>query len=126
MSDNDETATAPAAQPEQLVVAEEQPVPANSRENDASEPALEKPVLEEDYVVFARQEPEDEKKEAVGLPPRVESSLTQKSIDKYGSVKIKPLISMPKPRLNFDLDQEERSIVARAQDLSQEEVLVLL
>ena len=52
--------------------------------------------------------------------------MTHKSIDKYGSVNIKPLISMPKPRLNFDLDQEERSIVARAQDLSQEEVLDLL
>jgi hypothetical protein len=78
-------------------------------------------------MVFTRQEPdEDTHKEAVGEPPRVESSMTQMSIEKYGSVTIKPLISMPKPRLNFDLDQEERSIVARAQDLSQEEVLDLL
>ena len=52
--------------------------------------------------------------------------MTHKSIDKFGFVNIKPLISMPKPRLNFDLDQEERSIVARAQDISQEEVLDLL
>lgn len=30
---------------------------------------------------------------------------------------------MPRAKLNFDLDQEERSIIARANDIPQEEVL---
>lgn len=39
---------------------------------------------------------------------------------------LKPLINMPRTRLNFDLDQEEREIIARADDLSREEIWELL
>lgn len=39
---------------------------------------------------------------------------------------LKPLINMPRTRLNFDLDQEEREIIAKADDLTREEIWELL
>jgi len=39
---------------------------------------------------------------------------------------LKPLHNMPRTRLNFDLDAEERAIIAKADVLTREEIWTLL
>jgi hypothetical protein len=39
---------------------------------------------------------------------------------------LKPLHNMPRTRLNFDLDPEERAIIAKADTLTREEIWQLL